>query len=250
VIHRGLPYLETFGLLQWISAHPVRAHLICWGIALVAYLFYAPYKLYSRLDKRLAVLEERRPSYEYFNGWVQPTLIVDKRPQPTAAATAFLQLKNMGTVTAYNPKVTIWYCWIDSPSEIQKVERESFGRNPVHQPFTVDFSVEKPAVHYNGLPPGESDWNFDSRDEVIVWFQSEAAAGAPDGPVFTDDIQRFCFIPYDYRFNPKAWSWQSSRHQKIAESHFQEFRRKERESGSTPPPLSASDTAGPPQSTT
>jgi hypothetical protein len=176
----------------------------------------------------------RRPIYEYVKGWVQPTIHIDKNPRPTAVGDASLQLRNMGTVTAYSTKVIIYYCWFDNPSQITRIERDApLAKSPVHNNIVVHFSVQRPATNYAQVPPDSPPWNFGFADEVAVWFQTESAAGAPDGPIFTDEIQRFSFVPYDYLFRAKEWTLQSSEHQKIVEAHFQEFRRKEQESRST-----------------
>ena len=48
-IHKGFTALYSLEPVKWLNDHPVRAHLLCAGLAVLAYLFYAPYRLYKEV---------------------------------------------------------------------------------------------------------------------------------------------------------------------------------------------------------
>lgn len=57
-LHRLLPSVGLSEPVKWVDNHPVRAHLIAAGAAVLAYLVYAPYKLYSEVQIKNRQLQD------------------------------------------------------------------------------------------------------------------------------------------------------------------------------------------------
>jgi hypothetical protein len=145
-----------------------------------------------------------------------------------AVADVTVRMRNTGPATAYNPKFTIYYCWISNPSGIDRfvVDCQTHTRTNCYIDFP--FHVDRTAVRLADDLHGKPTWGFDPKEQVFVWIEAESRGNAEDGPRCVEELERFYFIPVWAPPNlPRKLSFPNERLRGIAEPHFQKFREQE-----------------------
>ena len=242
-VHKYFPDIETFGLVHWVNAHPVRAHLICAGIAVVVYLFYSAYKYYDRLAVWALAVVEQRPSFSYEASWITNRPVQQFGEQTIATADVIFQMRNLGSATAYNPLFKIYYCWLDDPSQVTKVEVDCQTFVRYNQWVTIPFQVTRPAVELGRNRGGVPILGFGSDLQVFVWIEIEARVHSEDGEHYVEELLRYFLRPlvFDNR-TPGHLSLSNRRQREIADPHFERFRQAEATSQDVTPLLQGLDT--------
>ena len=235
MIHKLFPQLwATFEFLHPISAHPVRTRLICLGIAIVVYLIYAPYNLYSRLAAWAIAVEHQRPIFVYESSSITNRFApMGTGSEIYAWSDVLVRIRNTGPATAYNPKCTIYYCWMSDPSRIDRNVVDCQTRTRTHASIDFSFHVDRPAVRLGTNGEGLPIWGFSPKEQIFVWLEIESRANAEDGELCKEELERFCFFPFAPDQRPRRLAYTDERLRKLADPHFEKFRQFEDEHRAT-----------------